>query len=379
MEEILKRLHIVFCVDHFNPLGVIRSLGEAGVYPIVILCSEHKSILVRYCKYIKKIHEVGSLDEGRSVLLNYYANARDKNFLYVTSDDIESHLDMHYDELVPYFYFYNSSAKGRITQMMEKSEIVRLANKAGLKTPKTEEVRRGEMPKTLTYPILTKAHISTIRHWKSNVFICHNEEELKTAYQHISCETVLLQEYIEKKDELNIEGFCINDGKDVYMPLQNRFFRTTDTSYGNYLYIEKYNHPEILNKIQKLFELTRYNGIFEMEFMIGKNDELYFLEINFRNSAWLYAYTRCGLNFPLMWAKSMLLSKIVDDDAHISSLPFTLMDELTDFKWSVLSGKVSLFEWLKELKNVNCIFYYNKNDKKPFFMYLLNRLKYLLI
>ena len=184
-----------------------------------------------------------------------------------------------------------------------------------------------------------------------------------------------MQEYVEKVDELNTEGFCINNGRDVYMPLQNRFFRTTETSYGNYLYIEKFNHSELLDKIYRLFELTHYNGIFEMEFMIGKDGELYFLEINFRNSAWLYAYTRCGVNFPLMWAKSIVAGKIVTEDAHIAKLPYTLMDELTDFKWSVIGRKVSLFSWLKELKNVDCLFYYNKHDKRPFYMYLFNRLK----
>lgn len=370
-----RRQYVIFAVDHFNPLGVIRSFGEAGIRPVVILYSEHRSILVRYCKYIGTLHEVKSIEEGYKILLNNYADASNKHFLYATSDDIESFLDQHYEELSPFFYFYNAAEKGRITRMMEKSEIVRLAQQVGLKTPKTEEVKNGELPKTLRYPILTKATISTIKNWKSNVFVCHNEQELKEAYKYIKCEKVLLQEYIEKVDELNTEGFCLNNGKDVYMPLQNRFFRTTATSYGNYVYIERYNHPELLDKIHRLFESTHYNGIFEMEFMIGKDNELYFLEINFRNSAWLYAYTRCGVNFPLMWAKSIESGKIIEDDAHIAKLPFTLMDELTDFKWSVIGKKVSLFTWLKELKNVDCIFYYNKYDKKPFFMYLFNRLK----
>lgn len=366
---------IIFAVDHFNPLGVIRSLGEVGIYPIVILFSEHESNLVKYCKYIQILHQVRSIEEGYKILMREYSSEPERPFLLATSDDIESFLDLHYEDLKNHFHFFNAGEQGRITKMMEKSEIVRMAQKVGLNTPKTEEVTLGQRPKTLRYPILTKSTISTLHNWKSNVFICRNEKELMDAYQHIKGERVLLQEYIEKTDELNIEGFSINDGKDVYMPLQNRFFRTTDTSYGNYLYIEKYNHPELLTKIHKLFELTRYNGIFEMEFMVGKDGELYFLEINFRNSAWLYAYTRCGLNFPLMYSKSISEGKIIDEDAHIKKLPFTLMDELTDFKWSVISGKVSMLKWIKELWSVDCLFYFNKKDPRPFYMYLFNRMK----
>ena len=29
-----KHLCIVFAIEHYNPLGQIRSLGEAGVHPI---------------------------------------------------------------------------------------------------------------------------------------------------------------------------------------------------------------------------------------------------------------------------------------------------------------------------------------------------------
>lgn len=367
--------YIVFAVDHFNPLGVIRSLGEIGIKPIVILYSLKESILVKYSKYICQLHQVRTIEDGYKILIEKYACKETKHFIFPTSDDIESFLDLHYDTLAPYFYFYHAGRQGRVTQLMEKSEIVKLAQEAGLEVPKTEEVKIGQMPTALSYPILTKANISTIHNWKSNVFICYNEEDLREAYRRINSEKVVLQEYIDKIDELNIEGFCINNGKDVYMPLQNRFFRTTETSYGNYLYIEQFNHSELRDKINKLFELTRYNGIFEMEFIIARNGKLYFLEINFRNSAWLYGYSKCGVNFPILFAKSIVEGKIKSDDASIKKLPFTLMDEITDFKWSVLSRKVSLFKWLKELKSADCTFYYNKQDKRPFYMYLLNRVK----
>lgn len=371
--------YIVFAVDHFSPLGVIRSLGESGFLPIVILFTQQKPILVNYCRYISKLHQVKTIEDGFRILMENYAEPSQKHILFATNDTIESYLDLRWDELIDYFYFYHAGEKGRVSHMMEKNVIVKMAQQAGLKTPKTVEVSNGEMPNNLQYPILTKATTSTIQNWKSNVFICRNEQELREAYKQIECKRVILQEYIEKVDELNIEGFCINDGKDVYMPLQNRFFRVTDSSYGNYAFIEQYSHPDLSDKIHRLFEMTHYNGVFEMEFMIGKDGELYFLEINFRNSAWLYAYTRCGVNFPLMFAKSIMAGRIIDEDAHITKLPFTFMDELTDFKWSVWSGNLSLFTWLFELKNVDCVFYYDKHDKKPLFMYLFNRLKGLLL
>lgn len=372
MKKVQK--YIVFCPDHFNPLGIVRSLGEVGIKPIVIIHAK-KSILVKYSKYIGEIYYVETLEQGCDLLLEKYGNEPFKPFVYAASDDIESELDKRYDTLKEHFHFYNAGEAGRITRMMEKSVIVEMAEQCGLRIPKTEIVKRGEMPTALSYPILTKASTSTIDNWKSNVFICHNDDELKAAFSNIRCEDVILQEYIQKVDELNIEGFCIKDGKDVFMPLQNRFYRTTADSYGNYLYIDKLLPSEFVEPIRKLFAMTGYNGIFEMEFMIDADGRYYFLEINFRNSAWGYAYTKCGLNFFTMYPEALLSGKLPEyTDGMCKKLPFKLMDELTDFKWSVLSGKLSLWQWLKELKTADCIFYYNSDDKKPFFYYLAHRI-----
>lgn len=366
--------YIVFCPDHFNPLGIIRSLGEVGIMPIVIVHAK-KSILVRYSKYIKTIHYVDTIEQGCDLLLEKYGNEVMMPFVFAASDDIESELDKRYDILKDHFHFYNAGEVGRITTMMEKSVIVKMAEECGLRIPKTELVKKGKLPKKLSYPILTKASNSTIENWKSNVHICQNEKELIDAYSQIQCENVVLQEYIQKVDELNIEGFCINDGKDVFMPLQNRFYRTTVDSYGNYLYIDKLLPEELEKPIRNLFAKTGYNGIFEMEFMIDSQGQYYFLEINFRNSAWVYAYTKCGLNFFTMYPKALLSGKLPDyTDDMCPKLPFRLMDEFTDFKWSVLSRKVGLWQWIKELRSADCVFYYNKHDKKPFFYYLYHRI-----
>lgn len=365
---------IVFAEDHFNPLGIIRSLGEEGIRPVVVMYSQ-PSILVKYCKYIDKIHYVDCLEDGLQLLLSEYGNEKSKPFLYSASDKVESFFDLHYDDLIGHFYFYNAGGAGRITKMMQKDEIVKMAELCGLQTPKSEIVKRGVLPITLKYPILTKANTSTIANWKSNVFICKNKDELLVAFEKIACEEVLLQEYVEKVDELNIEGFCINGGESVFMPLQNRFYRTTEQSFGNFLYIDKLLPPMIEEKVRQLFALTHYSGVFEVEFLIGADGCYYFLEINFRNSAWAYAYTKCGVNLFLEYAKSILTNRLpCFNEKKIKNLPFSAMDELTDFKWSVMSGKVNIFQWIKELFTADCHFYYNKKDQKPLYYYLFNRL-----
>ena len=369
-----EHLHIVFSGDHYNPLGVVRSLGEEGVRPIAILVCKGKPHLINNSKYLGKLHLVKTVDEGYDVLMSSYANEERKPFIYTCSDDIESFVDQHYDALVPHFFFFNAGEQGRVTRMMEKKEMIRMAVECGIDIPKTEVVKVGELPKALRYPILTKAVISTIANWKSNVHICHNEEELKEAFKTIKGEEIILQEYIEKKNELCLDGVSINGGEEVYLPIQSEYIRFTPSAYGNFIYFQRYKESELLPKIQAMFKKTGFSGVFSMEFLRDSNDNFYFLEINFRNSTWSYAHTHVGVNLPVIWAKSTLAGHLDVSDVTISKDTFTAMQEFTDFKDSVIGRQVSLWQWIKDFKACDCPFYYNKQDNAPFWSILRKKL-----
>ena len=369
-EDYKKHLHILFGHDHYNPLGVVRSLGEDGISPVVILISRGKPHLVNKSKYLGKLHWARSIEEGYQVLLSNYGNETLKPFVYTCSDDSESFLDLHYNELIDHFYFFNAGEQGRITKIMEKEEMIKMAVESGIDIPKTEVVRVGDLPKTLRYPILTKAVISTIANWKSNVHICKNEAELLEAYKTIKGDNIILQEYITKKNELCLDGVSVNGGEEVYLPIQSEYIRFTPSAYGNYIYFQKYKEMDLLPKIQTIFKKTGYSGVFSMEFLRDKDDNFYFLEINFRNSTWSYAHTHVGVNLPVIWAKSTLTGHLDVSDVKITKDTFTAIQEFTDFKDSVLEGEVSVKQWLKDFRNCDCPFYYNKQDNAPFWSIL---------
>ena len=48
----MEREFIVLCGEHYNPLGIIRSLGEAGIKPIAIV-KKNEFQLTSKSKYIK--------------------------------------------------------------------------------------------------------------------------------------------------------------------------------------------------------------------------------------------------------------------------------------------------------------------------------------
>lgn len=377
VNSILNYNFIVFCSDHYNPLGVVRSLGEEGISPVVILVTGGSSpFLITRSKYPRHIHIVKTIEEGYSILLHKYA--LEGGFVYTCSDSIESYMDLHYDELKDHFFFFNGGSQGYVTKMMEKNEMCRLAMECGLNVPKTEELKVGELPKHLRYPVMTKSVISTVNNWKGNVFICKNEKELLDAYKHIKAKTINVQEFIEKENELCIDGISLNGGEELYMPLQSSYIRFTSKSYGNYILFEQFKEHDLYDKLQNLFKKVRFSGIFSVEFLRDHQDRLYFLEINFRNSTWSYAHTVGGINLPVIWAKSVLAGHIDDSDSVIKKTPFTGMVEMNDFLVSIPNRQVSLRNWIKDVKNCDCLFYYNKDDMSPFFGEIRFIIKYII-
>lgn len=356
---------ILFGTDHYNVLGMCRSVGEEGISPIVVMIGE--SLLVKHCKYVKTIHYVDSIEAGYKLILEKYSHEAYKPFILTGADDVTQYLDQHYNELIDKFYFFNGGGQGVITHFMDKETICQVAVSCGIDEPKGEVLKKGELPQTLRYPVITKVTMSTKGAWKNDVHICQNEEELKEAYKQIKADELLVQEFIEKKNELCVDGISINGGEEVWFPNTSEYIRFTKQGYGNYMWIKPYTNEEVRQKIQNILKKTHFSGIFSLECLIDKNDHLYFLEVNFRNSTWSYAYTYAGLNLPYQWAKGTLEGHFDKEHAHVMTKPFTAMAEFSDLKECLVNHEASLFTWIRQFLSCNVKFWWNPKDNGPFF------------
>ncbi len=372
--KLSERKHIIFCHEHYNPIGLIRSLGEYGFRPYVIIVKSYP-IIASKSKYIKKLHKVDSIENGYQLLLDLYGNKNAKKpFLYTSDDKIMSYLDYHYDELVNKFFFFNAGEKGRITYFMDKYNVSSLAKDCGFKVPDLQIVKKGEIPNDLEYPIITKAISPNSGAWKEDVFICNSKEELKKAYKKIKGNIIILQKYIEKINELCLEGLATKHGKNVFIGIGTNYKYLVPGAYSPWMNVFNFTNKQLLSQIEKIISIIKYEGVFDIEFIIDKDHNYYFMEINFRNSAWSYASTCAGMNLPLIWSKSMVSQK--DPSQYLKKVPkgFNAMVETTDFKYRVLSKQVSLLQWIKELRQANCLFLYNRSDAIPLIWWIFTKI-----
>ena len=358
-----------------NTLGQIRSLGEKGIKPIAVLV--HKNTFrIDKSKYIGKLYDVKDIEEGLDLIIEKYGNEAVKPFLFTDRDDVMGLIDKRYNELVDKFYIWNAGQQGRLNKYLNKGEQIKLAKECGFNVPKTEMVKLGELPHSLQYPIFTKATDSLNEWWKGCASICKNEKELKDFCKKLEVDNLIIQEYIDKKDETPIEGISINGGKDILLFGLTRNYRMTADSFGTFRRIEPFNDKFIEDSIRKFIQQINYTGAFEIELIIDKQGNSYFLEANFRIAQQNYGYTAFGANIPYIYAKSIHCNEIAKDEiCYTKKRPFNIMYEFEDFKLSVLGKKISLWRWLKDIKQTDVFLFYNKKDKAPFYYTIWEKIR----
>lgn len=364
-EELKKHPVIVIALEHYNPLGVLRTLGENGIEPIFVGI-KYRVHVASASKYIKTLYQVDSIEEAYNTVVGKYADYNRKfgvkPFLIFCDDDVMEPFDRNYEELKDCFILFNSGKNGRTTQFMEKKEIQNIAKRHGIPVLESQVVKVGEIPEGLKYPVITKAISPISGAWKGDFHICENQQQLCEVMATIMAPEIMIQPYVDKKTEITFEGFSYNKGKGMFIGVECKYRYAIKGYYSplHDTYMPK--DKELHNKLNAMLEEIGFEGIWEIEFLVDKDDNLWFLEVNFRNSTWSYASTIAGNPLPLLWCEAMLTNECPEP---VKFEPFVAMVEPIDYAKRVEEGRCSLAEWLSDFKSVKCTYYYNERDPEP--------------
>ena len=127
-------LCIVFALEHYNPLNMIRAFGENGINPVYISVKRRYEVATR-SKYISKLHRVDSVEDGYALLMEEYGNVAvetgKKPYIVFSDDKSVGFFDLHYEEWKDKFITYNAGRNGRINEFMDKYQIQQLAKNHG--------------------------------------------------------------------------------------------------------------------------------------------------------------------------------------------------------------------------------------------------------
>lgn len=370
---------IVVGGNHHNTLGVVRALGQKGVSPFVIIVGNGKSSFVLKSRYIK-----GGLilptSEDAVLYIKEEFSGQGRTIIYSCSDGVTCSLDNHYDELKDNFVFFNGKEQGRISRLTNKYEMQRLALMCGLNIPATIKIEGNTIPNGITYPCVTK-DMDNVNGSKHDMKLFQNVEQLSNFLQkNNESKEILVQHYIDKELEFQLIGCSVINDKgeyDIIIPGHTKIIRAqpvTNTGFLEYYSNDGFSFDK--DSCKNFIKACGYTGLFSIEFIRGKDGIDYFLEINFRNDGNAYVVTKAGVNLPYIF----YLNALGKDYSAEAQRPIHMqvsMPVVKDFK-TVLQGRVSILQWLKDLKRTNCFFYKDKKDPAPLRAYikelLINRI-----
>lgn len=355
----------------WNTLGQIRSFGEAGVRPDLVWI-KGDAFIPKSSKYVGQFSMVKTPEDALEYVMDYYTDRDVKYVISTDSDLLVSIMDQHYDQLKDRFIFFNAAERGRLTRYMIKSAQCQLAEQVGLGVPRSELVTKGTLPQTLNYPVFTKTDNCFSKEWKKDYIICETEQDLISAYQSIKNDKLLLQEFIRKKNEVSLEGISINEGNELYLPVQMDYLRISDGKYGTWMTNYAYNlGDEMKGKIQQILKTIHYSGIFELEFLEDMDGNLLFLEFNFRQTQLNHSMTDMGLNFCKIYAESELNGHLCVEDARNLKSPLVVMNERWDFQAGYKRKTIkNVLSWISDIRKTDSFYIFNKKDKKPCFAFI---------
>ena len=153
---------VVGGTDNCGGLGVVRSLGQAGV-PVIVVDSERTAPAL-HSRYARKVlmPELSGYSLVQN-LLSLQAGLNCRSVLFLTSDEAALAVSEHRAELAP-GYRFRLPAHDRLAALMKKNDFQRLGDEHGFPVPRSMRIRSandfGGLA-ALNFPAVVKPSVKT--------------------------------------------------------------------------------------------------------------------------------------------------------------------------------------------------------------------------
>lgn len=349
---------VIIGTTHHNTLSMVRSFGLAGEKVDVILHDGRRDSYVLKSKYIEKAFVEQNERDAYECLLRNYPSAT----IIASSDAIASLMDRNLETIKERFKFFNCGEQGLLTKYMDKEYQTKIAQSAGIETPKTKMYEvGGDFPKDVEYPCILKP-LESINGGKK-IKVCHNDNELTAAVSAFENGIkILIQQFINKDYEIVLAGVRVNGRTVIPGYVHKHRDRLGGTTYSTVYPISKLP-VSVTESCHKLVDAMNYEGLFGIELMV-KDGRFYFVEINLRNDATTYAMAIAGCNVPLIY------SQVVNDHNVVPDIqPIREIDSMVEFPdiLFAIKGRVPFLKWLKQRNSCECLYFKSKEDITPYY------------
>ena len=352
---------------HHNTLGVVRSLGEAGIEGrnlSVLLVGNNicKNNIITTSKYVKQtnVYYIRDYSEIPSWLTEY---KQENEPVIVCCSDGAAEIVINSNERLAGVYKCPSTFMP-VSQLTVKSFQGQIAKECGLIIPISADYNVTDKIDWELFPCIIKPYKSATGAGKDDVRIIHTREELNQTLSSVGADKIQIQQFIQKEMEFQLIGCSLNAGERIIIPGFTKLIRqpqNTNTGYLLYSPIDQLTYDK--ESVEKFIRKIGYSGLFSVEFIRGKDRKDYFLEINMRNDGNAYCVESAGVNLPYIWVYYQAFRKMPDVPTTFKK-PIYFIPDFNDLK--IAFREIGLLRWLKQFRQAQSHSIYNKKDMGPF-------------
>jgi len=359
----------------YQGLGIVRSLGHHMV-PICVVDDEHS--IARYSKYSTHHVRVNDLrDERRTVDALMEIGQRLKLsgwVLYPTRDETVATLSRHRSQLEE-MYRVPTPAWSTVQWAWDKRQTYILARELGIPTPRSWQAKSFDEARELdlTFPIAVKPAIKERFFYatRAKAWRADNWAELKELFERaatlVGSSEVILQDLIPG-DGSHQFAFCafFKEGASVGSMVVRRT-RQHPPEFGRASTFVESTSSQLLETLSERFlKAIDYYGLTEMEYKLDPRDGEYkLLDVNARTWGYHSLGSRAGVDFPyLLFSDQLqLATKKGRGESGVSWIRF--LTDLPTALSQVLSGTLTLKEYVRTLRNANVEAVFSREDPLP--------------
>ena len=339
----MKQRVVIIGQGYTGRLSLVRSVAKMDCDITIIVLIPKRQFddnkkkekpIDAYSKYVSRYLFSENYNTGMliDILMNQCVTPDHKTFIFPDNDFSAAAVDKHRDVLKEYFFIPHINERcGAVEEWMAKTKQKALASQIGLNVVNSKMIR----VKNLSYQILEDIHypcfvkpLVSIVGGKSGLKRCDNKNDLRNhidefiANRNFRDVDLLVEDYKIISREFATLGF--SDGKEVIIPGLLELLRI---GHGNHFGVAVQGrafpvtgYEELVNKFKRIVMEIGFIGVFDIDFFESEG-KMYFCELNLRFGGSGYAFTKLGVNLPVMMIKSFLgksiegMKKTIDREA----------------------------------------------------------------
>jgi len=377
----------------FGEIGLVRSLGEAGI-PLIVgsYYKDNIALFSRYCRQALLFSHSAS----RTFVDEMIAFGRrfGRKLVFFSDDDrAVLSFSQYRDELKDYFYF-NLPSHDVVEALLDKRKFGVLADSLHLAVPKTFTPSSAggleRITQQIEFPCIIKpAHKDDWWHpdFHSLVgayrkaIVCETATELLDVYAKVSRinPNVVVQEYIEGDD---LDQYSVNMYLDEHSVLKAYFIghklRVYPIHAGVGSLVETVQDDEIVAAAMDAARKLCIRGHFNIQFKRDKRSgKVMIMESHARNSLWCYLATASGLNITAIAYYDMIGKPYPFNGSLAYGVKWVDLNKdlkaLRDYR---KTGEWTLRSWFSSLRGKKAFHVHSLKDPLPLAMdswFLLKR------